>query len=216
MTAREPVARLVTVSATYGAGGSIVAPLLAKKLGVPFADRLTTRQLPEIPQFASERASEDELAEAPRSTFLRGLALLSAEWNIPVPDDPSALPAQVRARVLSSLENLLESGGAVVLGRAAAIALGQRAGVYHVRLDGPVERRIERGAAWEGVDVATARKHLEQTDASRLRYVRQLYRVDPTDPSLYHLVLDSTMLSIDACVDLIADAAQAAWSFGYA
>ena len=118
--------------------------------------------------------------------------------------------------MLSTLEDLLESGGAVVLGRAAAIALGQRAGVYHVRLDGPVERRIERGAAWEGVDVATARKHLEQTDASRLRYVRQLYRVDPTDPSLYHLVLDSTMISIDACVDLIADAAQAAWEFGSA
>ena len=90
MTGGKPAARLVTVSATYGAGGSIVAPLLAKKLGVPFADRLTTpRQLPELPQFASERATEDELAEAPRSTYLRGLALLSAEWNIPVPDDPN-------------------------------------------------------------------------------------------------------------------------------
>jgi len=207
-------AHLVTVSATYGAGGSIVAPLLAKKLGLPFADRLTTsRQLPDLPQSVSERASDDELAEAPRSTFLRGLALLSAEWNIPVPEDPSALPAQVRARVLSTLDDLLASGGAVVLGRAAAIALGRRDAVYHVRLDGPVDRRIERGAAWEGVDVATARKHLEQTDASRVRYVKQLYRVDPADPALYHLVVDSTMLSIEACVDLVADAAQAAWSF---
>ena len=207
--------RLVTVSATYGAGGSIVAPLLAKKLGLPFADRLTTPgQLPELNQFTSERASDDELAEAPRSTFLRGLALLSSEWNIPVPDDPSTLPAHVRARVLSSLEDLLESGGAVVLGRAAAIALGRRPHVFHVRLDGPVDRRIERGAAWEGVDVALARKHLEQTDAARMRYVKQLYRTDPADPSLYHLVIDSTVLSIEACVDLIADAAQAAWSFG--
>jgi cytidylate kinase len=216
MSEREPAARLVTVSATYGAGGSVVAPLLAKKLGLPFADRLTTpRQLPELPQFASERASEDELADTPRSTFLRGLALLSAEWNIPVPDDPNTLPAQVRARVLSTLEDLLRAGGAVVLGRAAAIALGQRAGVYHVRLDGPVDRRVERGAAWESIDAATARKHLERTDAARLRYVRLLYRVDPTDPSLYHLVVDSTRLSIEACVDLVADAARAAWSFGY-
>ncbi|HEX4822281.1 MAG TPA: cytidylate kinase-like family protein [Acidimicrobiales bacterium] len=206
--------RLVTISATYGAGGSIVAPLLAKKLELPFADRLTTpRQLPELPQYVSERATDDELAEAPRSTFLRGLALLSAEWNIPVPEDPSTLPAHVRARVLSSLEDLLESGGAVVLGRAAAIALGRRSGVYHVRLDGPVERRVERGAAWEGVDIAVARKHLEQTDAARVRYVKQLHRADPADPSLYHLVLDSTMLSIDDCVDLIAAAAHAAWSF---
>jgi cytidylate kinase len=216
MSEQGPAARLVTVSATYGAGGSVVAPLLAKKLGLPFADRLTApRQLPELAQFASERASEDELADTPRSTFLRGLALLSAEWNIPVPDDPNTLPAQVRARVLSTLEDLLHAGGAVVLGRAAAIALGQRSDVYHVRLDGPVDRRVERGAAWEGIDIATARKHLERTDAARLRYVRQLYRVDPTDPSLYHLVVDSTRLSIEACVDLVAHAARAAWAFGY-
>ena len=33
--------RLVTVSATYGAGGSIVAPTLARQLGVPFLQRAT-------------------------------------------------------------------------------------------------------------------------------------------------------------------------------
>jgi hypothetical protein len=34
--------RLVTVSATYGAGGSVVAPALADRLGVPFLQRATT------------------------------------------------------------------------------------------------------------------------------------------------------------------------------
>ena len=35
-------ARLVTVSASYGAGGSVVAPALAQRLGVPFLQRATT------------------------------------------------------------------------------------------------------------------------------------------------------------------------------
>ena len=34
--------RLVTVSASYGAGGSVVAPALAERLGVPFVQRATT------------------------------------------------------------------------------------------------------------------------------------------------------------------------------
>ena len=34
--------RLVTVSASYGAGGSVVAPALAERLGVPFLQRATT------------------------------------------------------------------------------------------------------------------------------------------------------------------------------
>src|ERR1700749_1412467 len=36
--------RLVTISAAYGAGGSIVAPALAERLGVPFLQRVTSNE----------------------------------------------------------------------------------------------------------------------------------------------------------------------------
>ena len=36
-------ARFVTLSATYGAGGSVIGPLLAPRVGLPFADRLIQR-----------------------------------------------------------------------------------------------------------------------------------------------------------------------------
>jgi cytidylate kinase len=208
--ASTPSTRLVTISATYGAGGSVVAPRLARKLGLPFVDRLA----PLLGQggAATEHATEAELDDTPKSAFLRGLALLSADWNIPAPADTDELPAHVRAKVQASLERLVASGGAVVLGRGAAAALGRRSGVFHVRLDGPVDRRAARGVAWEGVDLATARRRLEETDASRARYLRTLYRVDPADPSLYHLVVDATVLSVEACVELVAFAAEASWS----
>lgn len=203
--------RLVTVSATYGAGGSEIAPLLARRLGLRFADRLSgARKLPTLP---TEHATDDELADTPRSRFLDGLALISSDWNIPAPADPSKLPDHVRAQVLDGLEELIETGGAVVLGRAAAVALGRRAGVFHVRLDGPPERRALRGAAWEGIEHEAARRRLDETDASRERYVRRLYHADPADASLYHLVVDSTVLSVDACVDVVAAAAESAWHF---
>ena len=37
-----PALRLVTISAAYSAGGSVVAPALAQRLGVPFLQRVTT------------------------------------------------------------------------------------------------------------------------------------------------------------------------------
>jgi cytidylate kinase len=203
--------RLVTISATYGAGGTLIAPMLARKLRLPFADRLSTaRDLPRIP---SEHASKEELSESSRGAFLRGLALLSADWNIPAPADAADLPSHVRDQVRAGLEELITSSGAVVLGRAAAPALGRRPRVFHVRLDGPAERRAERGAAWEGCDREIARQRMEETDAARSRYVRTLYRVDPADPALYHLVLDSTALPVEVCVDVIAAAADAACSY---
>lgn len=202
-------ARLLTVSATYGAGGSEIAPLLAHRLGLRFADRLSgAHSLPSLP---AEHASDDELADTPRSRFLDGLALISADWNIPAPANPAKLPDHVRAQVLGGLEELLETGGAVVLGRAAAIALGRRPGVFHVRLDGPPDRRARRGAAWEAIALDVARRRLDETDSSRARYVRRLYHADAADASLYHLVVDSTVLSVDDCVDLVAAAAESAW-----
>ena len=39
-----PVVALITVSAAYGAGGSVVAPALASRLGVPFLQRVTTSE----------------------------------------------------------------------------------------------------------------------------------------------------------------------------
>ena len=36
--------RLITVSAAYGTGGSVVAPALADRFGLPFLQRVTTSQ----------------------------------------------------------------------------------------------------------------------------------------------------------------------------
>jgi cytidylate kinase len=38
--------------------------------------------------------------------------------------------------------------------------------------------------------------------------MRHFYGIDPGDPSLYHLVLDSTTLPLEHCVELIVHAAR--------
>jgi cytidylate kinase len=79
----------------------------------------------------------------------------------------------------------------------------------HVRLDGPPAARAGQAARIEGVDLETAKRRLAETDRAREAYVRYFYGVDARDPALYHLVLDSTALAAELCVDLIARAARA-------
>ena len=50
---------------------------------------------------------------------------------------------------------------------------------------------------------------MRETDRAREAYVQQFYGVDARDAALYHLVIDSTALALDACVELIALAAAA-------
>lgn len=65
-------ARFITVSATYGAGGSVVAPLLARRVGLPFADRLiAARNAPETR--SEEGVTKQELDEEPHRSFFAAL-----------------------------------------------------------------------------------------------------------------------------------------------
>jgi len=206
-------ARVVTISAGYGAGGAAVGPMLAKRLALPFADRLIEPR--GHPAHASEGVTDAELDEEPRSALKRSLALLSPTWNLPTaPEEPEDVPERMRQLVEDSIRSLIEEGGGVILGRGAAAAIGRkRPWAFHVRLEGPVERRAQRGALWEGIDVDAAMERLEETDAARARYTQRLFGRDPSDPSLYHLILDSTVLTLDSCVDVLAVAAEDYWDY---
>jgi cytidylate kinase len=202
--------RVVTISATYGAGGTLIAPAIAERLGLPFADRLIPVQ--GRARQSGEAVDSAELASEPRSALSRSLAAWGGGWVIPMPIDVGDLPEEVREQVETSIQELVDTGGAVILGRAAAVVLAGQPHSFHVRLDGPEERRVAHGAAWEKIDLTMAQRHLEASDSARSRYVRRLYRRDPADVSLYHLVLDSTVLPVDVCVELVARAAEAFWA----
>jgi cytidylate kinase len=210
VTTVHGLARVVTVSATYGAGGSVVAPRLAVRLGLPFADRLIPAQ-DFLAVLATEEVDEAEQEQQRRSSFFRRLALVAGALNFPVPSSED-LRDHVRAKVETGVDELAHTTGAVVLGRAGAVVLAGRPWSFHVRLDGPAERRAARGQELEHITLEEARARLEETDRARARYVNRLYGRDPADLSLYHLVVDSTVFAVDDCVELLATAATTFWS----
>jgi cytidylate kinase len=101
------------------------------------------------------------------------------------------------------------ASGAVILGRAGAAAFQDEPGVLRVRLFGPADARIAQAIRVGDVDQATARQRLAEVDRARAQYVRRLYRVGIDDPGLFHLHIDSTVLPLEACADLIAAAFRA-------
>ena len=198
--------RLVTVSASYGAGGSVVAPALADRLGVPFLQRATTS--------AGGVGAAEPCAErlAPTEADLTPAHWLLACLSAAMPTGPTQSPPParhtdefVRSHCEEGIRGLADAGAGVILGRGAAVVLGKGRG-FHVRLDGPPQARVLQGAAIEGIGVDQARRHLEAADRARDTYVRRLYRADPADPRHYHLVIDSTALPLDAVTELILNA----------
>lgn len=199
---------VIAVSASYGAGGSVIAPLLAQRLGVPFLNRpMSAGDAASLQPQLTEDAHEDDLR---RSIWGRVLEAFAA-----VPDDTGTAPPVVRDggtvhRVRTEAERRLHdfeaAGGGVVLGWAAAVVLE---GSYRIRLDGPPERRVRQAMRIEGLDEDAARSRREKTDEIRRVYWRRLYGLDWRDPSLYHLVVDSTAHDAETVVDAVARLAAA-------
>jgi cytidylate kinase len=200
---------VVTISASYGCGGAEVAPAVAERLGLPFHDRA-------IPvQVAGRLGVPVSEAEANDETVVRGLWRLVASLGT-MPDPvggvmPTAAVPDERAyrqQTERILAEIADSAGGVVLGRAAALVLGDRPDVLHVRLDGPKDRRLAAAVARSRRPRDEVRRELEANDRSREAYVRHFYRCDPTSPQHYHVVLDSTALPLDTVVNLIVTAAR--------
>ena len=205
-----PAVRLVTVSASYGAGGSVVAPALAGRLGLPFLQRVTTSegQIAE-PGPCDEQLSAEEVKATPVHRLLAHLTQAMPAGPTQSPPSTHHQDEHLRGHGEAGIQRLLAAdGGGVILGRAAAVVLGKGRG-FHVRLDGPADRRVAQGAAIEGISEEQARTRLRAADKARTAYVRRLYRCDPADASLYHLVIDSTAVPLDTVIELILVAARA-------
>jgi cytidylate kinase len=208
-------APVATVSATYGAGGSVVAPALAARLGLPMVDRLVSPDLAHGAAASGEGISEAEEKATPGTRFFSYLIRAAPFGATIVPplvdvDDDEV----VRRRAEAPIAELRDGRGGVVLGRAAAAVLGDAPATFHIRLDGPPERRAEQASRLEGIPLERAWQRMEDTDRARSAYVRRLYRADPGDPSLYHLIVDTTVLNLDATVDLLVAAVRAALVIG--
>jgi cytidylate kinase len=209
--------RLVTISAQYGAGGSSIAPAVAEALGVPFVDRAIPVQVArELGVSTEESLARDDRADTRwMSRWLAGAARVAAvTTTVPTAPAGSAAGALLSdqafvAHTEKVIRGLAGSTGAVILGRAAAVVLGDRPGTLHVRLHGPRDRRLRHAMASRGIDAATAQREMADADRARAAYVRRFYRCDPDDAGLYHLVCDSTALPAAAVAELIAVAARA-------
>jgi hypothetical protein len=202
---------VVTLSALYGAGGNIVGPRVAERLGVPFLGR-------EIPEAVAKRTGLSRSAvaagdEAPQTGRERLISRLGRASTVSggaggSADDLDLQERRLRGHIEEFLARAAVSGG-VALGRGGMVVLRDVPSALHAYLRGPREARMRQGMAIEGIDRAAAERRQRAEDKARIEYVARAYGVDGEDPGMYHLVLDSTAFDLDACVELIVAASEA-------
>jgi cytidylate kinase len=79
--------------------------------------------------------------------------------------------------------------------------------VLRVLLTAPMEFRIERVRARQGLDARAARRYIEQVEKARTRRLMALFGTDWRDPGQYALILNMAQMSSAAAQAMIARAA---------
>jgi hypothetical protein len=208
MCSNVSMSNVVTISASYGAHGDKIARQLAERLTLPFLDRA-------IPARVAHELASSEIAESLDEPVPgRWERIFMAFANTPAVMGPGQLPADapqtledLRTESETKLRQVADTTGGVVLGRAGMVILAGRPDVLCVRLDGPVEARIAHAIA-QGVEEEKARRDQQEVDRARDAYAKVFFNARQDDPRLYHVILDSTALTVDACLDILT---RAAW-----
>jgi cytidylate kinase len=198
--------RVVTLFEKYGAGARYIGPRVADALGVAWLDQAFSS--------ADIESAKYPGAGAPTEAG-SGLARFLGRYapSATVLDDASIPLAQAQDAVMveenTSFVKETAEGGTVMLGRNAALIIGDIPNALHVLLDAPVEVRIARAAREEGIDLAHAARRQRNEDRIRAEMSERFYYWNPMEIDRYHMALNTGMLDLDTCVDVIVAAYHA-------
>ena len=195
--APRPTLPCVALSRLPHSGASALAEQVAEKLdygffGIEIVDRISREQ-------GIRRQLVAELDEHVRSTIDR-YVLDSFRRR-------SFSESDYLRLVVRTITTLGERGMAVILGRGAPFVLGPDRAL-RVLVVSSRARRAEQLARRHGLSPAEALRRLAGEDEKRREFLSQ-FKVDPDDPALYDLVVNTETLGVDGCVTLVVDALRA-------
>jgi len=197
---------MVAISAAYGAQGGKIGRAVGERISVPFIDRaFTGLNVHQVAAALEEMSDREERASDVTGRVLAQLSASSqlfgvqgAGFDIDPIDEHG-----YRTRVNEAITQLANTSGAVILGNGAVGVLRFDPNVLRVAVTAPEQTRIKQVMAGEDVDRETARHRLKAADSARRAYLRRFYGIEPDEPGLYQLILDSSVSPVDTCVELM-------------
>jgi len=219
---------VITISRQTGSGGDEIAALVCKQMGYQYLDKAM------LAKAASEETqSEVDFLKFTDEDLVKGSGLMNRllaamgggsgaavqmrTWAEDANGQRSMQVVQLdESRAIQLVQNAIRyvaaQGNVVIMGRGAQVILKDHPGALHVRIEAPWEDRVQRiklryDLRGEGARTE-AQNLIARRDDARADYVRRFYDVNVKDAQLYHLLVNTGKLSIEAAARLIVAAAK--------
>ena len=201
---------IVTISRQYGSGGSEVAERVARLLGWQLYDNAVVDSVAARLGISAAEVSAREERRPSLAERIASAITLSAPEMMPTVGDPAASLTEERLVAVTSrvMEEAVQSGPAVIVGRGAQCLLAARTDALHVFCYAPIEALMAYAVAKLGVRPEDARRTVTEMNAQREDYVKRHWKREWRDLANYHLCLNTGWLGTEAAADLIAMVAR--------
>lgn len=192
---------IITISRQYGSGGRLIGEMLANELGYAFYDKELIVKSAEESGFAEEfiKKYEEKQRKGGLVSFYSGN--LS---NYLTPEDHIW---QIQHNVI---EELVEEGPCVIVGRNSDYVLRNREDALHVFIHADDSIRMERIRAEYGDMAENPAKRIAEVDKSRSKNYKYYTDRYWGEAKNYSISLNSGKFGIEGCVKIILDLVRSA------
>ena len=185
--------RVITISREFGSGGRTIGKKVAEKLGIPCYDSEIVQKMTEETGFAPEYVKE-------AGEYVPGSFLSSAFSNRTFGPTNEDILWEHQYKVITALA---EKGPCVIVGRCADYILRDKTDCLKVFIHADMAFRTKRIVEVYGEREQSPEERLRDKDKRRAAYHRFCTNMKWGHAQNYHLTLDSGVLGIDKCAEII-------------
>ncbi len=221
---------VLTISNQFGAGGLEVGKELAKRLEIDYLDKEIIHRVAlevnvsdeEVEEYEAEHHSKFkgffstifDLDALKKKAKIGEEQLAESQY-----DDRDKIPfhyhvdgwidsdiyKQLIVKIVSALG---QRRGVVIAGRGGQCILRDNPRTLHVRFVADFEDRVAWTRNRRNLSVDEARSFVRKVDTRSQDYLRFYFDCDPDQPTLYSLILNTSRVPLDRCVEIVEGLAR--------
>ena len=199
--------KIITISREFGSGGRTIGKKVATLLGMVFYDKELVEQVAVETGFNPQYVEEEGEFASNKTGFAYDFpyGFSSAMKGMSAADFLWCMQRDVILRIAEKAEQT----PCVIVGRCADYVLKDRDDCLHVFIHASPAFRAERIVRLYGESEKNPENRLQDKDKRRKINYRHYTDRDWGMSQNYHVSLDSSVIGIDKCVDIIAGLASA-------